>query len=268
MRMNNRAPYLNEQIISAISHDELAACLAYIFRMNDFREWEAYKNGEELDESYLKEMDIDDLDPFYSLDSYRKETDIYNLDLDEMDIYDLDLDSSDIKTLKHLAGRAKSFDDFVDSVGYMDWMLDYDDNSIDKILRIVYEEIKEFGESRTRKSTKKTVKESKGNNWRGCKNIQMVSHGSWGDPDLVYDGYTFNYWDIEGALWNEFLEYEGINEEDTYVMHGDTAIYSDEYEEKFDKYCQARAEDYLDDVIAGGYFEDGKKTWHESNRRK
>ena len=31
---------LNKQIIQAIDSSELAACLAYIFRMNDFREWE------------------------------------------------------------------------------------------------------------------------------------------------------------------------------------------------------------------------------------
>jgi hypothetical protein len=155
---------LNKQIVGSMSSEELAACLAFIFRMNDFRAWEERNEDEELEESV-------------------------------------------------------------------------------------------------------SLKESKGNNWRGCKNIQMVSHGSWGDPDLVYDGYTFNYWDIEDALWNEFLEDEGITEKDTYVKHGNVNAISDEYEEKFDEYCQYRAEDYLDDVIAGGYFEDGKKTWHESRKK-
>ena len=36
---------LNAQIVKAISNDELAACLAFIFRMNEFSEWEEYKNG-------------------------------------------------------------------------------------------------------------------------------------------------------------------------------------------------------------------------------
>ncbi len=31
---------LNKQIVDCISSEELAACLAFIFRMNDFREWE------------------------------------------------------------------------------------------------------------------------------------------------------------------------------------------------------------------------------------
>ena len=30
---------INAQIVDAISKDELAACLAFIFRMNDFVEW-------------------------------------------------------------------------------------------------------------------------------------------------------------------------------------------------------------------------------------
>lgn len=45
---------LNRQIVMAIGNEELASCLAYIFRMNDFREWEEYKNGEELDEGCSK----------------------------------------------------------------------------------------------------------------------------------------------------------------------------------------------------------------------
>lgn len=36
---------LNAQIVNAISNEELAACLAFIFRMNEFYEWEEYKNG-------------------------------------------------------------------------------------------------------------------------------------------------------------------------------------------------------------------------------
>ena len=34
---------INSQIVQAISDEELAACLAFIFRMNDFQEWDEYK---------------------------------------------------------------------------------------------------------------------------------------------------------------------------------------------------------------------------------
>lgn len=36
---------LNAQIVQSLGSDELAACLAFIFRMNDFREWDEYKSG-------------------------------------------------------------------------------------------------------------------------------------------------------------------------------------------------------------------------------
>ncbi len=34
---------INRQIIQSMSSDELAESLAYIFRMNDFREWDEYR---------------------------------------------------------------------------------------------------------------------------------------------------------------------------------------------------------------------------------
>ena len=37
---------LNAQIVKSLGSDELAACLAFIFRMNDFREWDEYKSGD------------------------------------------------------------------------------------------------------------------------------------------------------------------------------------------------------------------------------
>lgn len=36
---------INRQIIQAMSADELAKCLAFIFRMNDFEEWDEYKDS-------------------------------------------------------------------------------------------------------------------------------------------------------------------------------------------------------------------------------
>lgn len=84
------------------------------------------------------------------------------------------------------------------------------------------------------------------NNWRGCKDIKMIWHGEWNDPELVteYDGveYWFNYYDIENALWEDFLESEGIEEKDTYDENGNI---SDEYENEFSKYCQDNAYTYL-----------------------
>lgn len=100
---------------------------------------------------------------------------------------------------------------------------------------------------------------AKRGNWRGCPDIIMVSRNEWDDPDLIYDGLTFNYWDIEDALWDMFLEDTG---------HKDNESNNPEVEEEFSAYVRENAPAYLDDVIAGGYFEDGKTSWRESKEKK
>lgn len=51
---------LNADIVNAISTDELAACLAFIFRMNDFQEWDDYLNGEGPEDDEYEDGDEDD----------------------------------------------------------------------------------------------------------------------------------------------------------------------------------------------------------------
>ena len=36
---------VDDQIVSCLGSTELAKCLAFIFRMNDFREWDEYKQS-------------------------------------------------------------------------------------------------------------------------------------------------------------------------------------------------------------------------------
>ena len=33
--------------------------------------------------------------------------------------------------------------------------------------------------------------------WRGCKNVMFGYYNNYADPDLLYKGYNFNYYDIE-----------------------------------------------------------------------
>ena len=48
---------IDNAIIMALSDDALAQCLAYIFRMYEFREWDAYKaEQEEGEEEELEEL--------------------------------------------------------------------------------------------------------------------------------------------------------------------------------------------------------------------
>lgn len=86
--------------------------------------------------------------------------------------------------------------------------------------------------------------------WRGCKNITMKWYNSQVDPDLIYKGYEFNYYDVEDALWGMYLD--GRREDDPTVS-----------EDEFSAYCQENADDYLEDVISGGYFARGSKSWHD-----
>lgn len=105
--------------------------------------------------------------------------------------------------------------------------------------------------------------------YRGNKSIKFVYNGDYADPDLIYNGYTFNYWDIENALWEDFLDR---------VEDGDIGVsfdrkfaenHSDEgaVEDAFNLYVQENGVDYLNDVIYAGYFEKGSKSWHDRYKR-
>ena len=90
--------------------------------------------------------------------------------------------------------------------------------------------------------------------WRGCKSIKYKFNGTQSDPDLIYKGYVFNYWDIEDALWNDFLEYNGITEK--YAYDGNNI--RPDIENQFDQFVCDMAPSYLDDYIANG----APKNWH------
>ena len=89
-------------------------------------------------------------------------------------------------------------------------------------------------------------------NYRGAEGIEFVSHGEWADPELIYDGKSFNYWDIEDALWSMFCEELC---EDYEISVSEIENNMDEFEPVFDKYVQNYAVDYLEDCIFGGYFD-------------
>ena len=91
--------------------------------------------------------------------------------------------------------------------------------------------------------------------FRGVKGVRIIHRGSWSDPLLVYRGYVFNYWDIEEALWDHFLQDRGEKEAD----YKDRAA-TNEQDKRFNNWLQdgRRAQNDLDDCIFGkcyiGYF--------------
>lgn len=89
-------------------------------------------------------------------------------------------------------------------------------------------------------------------NYRDAEGIEFVYHGNWSDPELIYDGKSFNYWDIEDALWSMFCEELS---EDTGKSVENIDLHHEDYEEDFDKFVQNYAVDYLEDCIFGGYFD-------------
>lgn len=40
--------------------------------------------------------------------------------------------------------------------------------------------------------------------WRGCKNVMFGYYNDYADPDLLYKGYNFNYYDIEDVMYEDF----------------------------------------------------------------
>lgn len=49
----------------------------------------------------------------------------------------------------------------------------------------------------------------------GIRGIEFIYHGDWADPELVWHGRSFNYYDIEMPLW------EAYTEESRFVYHTD-----------------------------------------------
>ena len=105
--------------------------------------------------------------------------------------------------------------------------------------------------------------------YRGNKRIKFAYNGDYADPDLIYNGYTFNYYDIEDALWGDFLD--GVEDGDIDVSF-DREYAENNSDDKavndaFNLYVQENGVDYLNDVIYGGYFEKGSKSWHDRYKR-
>lgn len=90
-------------------------------------------------------------------------------------------------------------------------------------------------------------------NYHGIPEIEYVYHGAWSDPELIYDGKSFNYWDIDDALWSQFCE---MIEEDTGATVYEIEQNMDKYDTMFHEFVQDVAVSYLEDCIFGGYFND------------
>lgn len=96
------------------------------------------------------------------------------------------------------------------------------------------------------------------NEFRGNKDIRIGYYDNWSDPDLIYDGYEFNYYDIENAMYDEYVDKLKEDKEDGLIDSDEPT------DEGFNQYIQDNATEYLEDTIAGGYFKKGSKSWHDN----
>ena len=96
------------------------------------------------------------------------------------------------------------------------------------------------------------------NEFRGNKDIRIGYYDNWSDPDLIYDGYEFNYYDIENAMYDEYVDKLKEDKEDGLIDSDEPT------DEGFNRYIQDNATEYLEDTIAGGYFKKGSKSWHDN----
>lgn len=93
--------------------------------------------------------------------------------------------------------------------------------------------------------------------WYGVvKGVKFKDNGPMSDPELIYKGLSFNYWDIEDALYDAFRDY--LKEQypgDEYLeqIGYDVTTDGDDFCEWLEDNNQA-VTDYLDDAIHGGYF--------------
>lgn len=76
--------------------------------------------------------------------------------------------------------------------------------------------------------------------WRGCKDIQLKYNGEYSDPELIYHGHVFNYWEIEDMLWESFLDETGYKDSDA----DNQAI-----DQRFDIFVQEYAPVFLDQYL-------------------
>ena len=87
-------------------------------------------------------------------------------------------------------------------------------------------------------------------NFYGIPGIEFISHGEWSDPEIVYENFSFNYWDVEDTLYGIFTEeFEPYDaDEELFVSKETGELLSFEDWVKQEK---GLVYDELDDIIYG-----------------
>lgn len=110
-------------------------------------------------------------------------------------------------------------------------------------------------------------------NFRSCSNVKYEQRGA-GDPSIVWNGLEFNYWDVEEALWQSFLDavrsgdvaLRGLDAEQAAALADlDPDAVARDHDDEFTAYCDDdEVIPYLEDVVTEGYFRHGHRSWKDS----
>jgi hypothetical protein len=46
----------------------------------------------------------------------------------------------------------------------------------------------------------------RGTTYRGVPGTEFIWYNEWADPDILFEGETYNYWDVEDGLWQLYCE--------------------------------------------------------------
>lgn len=84
--------------------------------------------------------------------------------------------------------------------------------------------------------------------------IQVRYYNEWADPDILYNDYCYNYYDVTEALYEAFYDksYEKAAKD---LINKDSAY--------FKAYLLENATDYLEELKDNDYFQPGSKSWHD-----
>lgn len=183
---------LDDQIVSGLSTDELAESLVYIFRMNDFREWDERNGGsddEDEDEEILYEL-ADAGKGFADEDDYIEYASEHISELSDDDLYSVWKEAKDTaerwakSEYKTLQESAKKFQELFELANAEDER------------RSDAEDIEESRKLRGRKS----IKSSKRNTRRPIKAAKITT-----------DFSNFKPWSGAVDTWNELEKWDKID---------------------------------------------------------
>lgn len=101
----------------------------------------------------------------------------------------------------------------------------------------------------------------------GVKNVYMISHGEWADPEIKYKNYLFNYYDLEDTLNEQYEEdkqagnidksisfedYIKDNQDSIYEMLDNAIIEKEKFrdEEIYGKFDKEKLQKAMDQILS------------------